>query len=102
MRHQLRIASRLEPAFRPGRPVVCGGTWGGTDRLAGSMLQTWKLAVAAALLGGIMSALVPRDSATTVQALIAARPPQTGMLDGEIEVLRPNRFLLRDRTGAIR
>jgi len=66
------------------------------------MPQTWKLAAAAVLLGAAAIALVPRDSATTVQAVLAAGRPAVTMLDGEIAVLRPNRFLLRDPTGAIR
>jgi len=81
--------------------------WGRGQKLIeeghlGPMLQPWKLAAAGALLGGVVSALLPRDTALTVQALVAAGQPQVAVLEGEIEVLRPNRFLLRDRTGAIR
>jgi hypothetical protein len=66
------------------------------------MLQPWKLAVAALLLGGTAIALIPRDTTATVQAVLTAPRPEAAVLDGEIDVLQPNRFRLRDSTGAIR
>jgi hypothetical protein len=66
------------------------------------LLNSWKIGAAALLLGGIAIGLVPRDPAVTVRQVVADGKPQAAMLEGAVEVLRPNRFLLRDQTGAIR
>jgi uncharacterized protein YdeI (BOF family) len=67
-----------------------------------TLLHSWKIGAAAVLLGAIAIGLVPRDSAATVRQVIAGEQPQVATLEGAVEVLRPNHFLLRDQTGAIR
>src|SRR5687768_3536787 len=65
-------------------------------------LQHLKLIGAAVLLGGITISMLPRDPAATVREVIAGQEPAGVVLTGAVEVLRPNRFLLRDDTGEIR
>jgi hypothetical protein len=67
-----------------------------------SFVNHWKLSGAAVLLGGIVIGLVPREQVVPVQEVIAAARPRAAVLEGEVELLRPNRFLLRDESGEIR
>jgi hypothetical protein len=62
----------------------------------------WKLGGAAALIGCIGIGFVPRDPTVTVREAVAGPAARAVVLEGEIEVLRPNRFILRDETGEIR
>lgn len=61
----------------------------------------WKIGGLAALLGGFAISFIPRDSAATVRQVIIGRPPHAALLEGNVTVLRANRFMLWDPTGAI-
>jgi hypothetical protein len=64
--------------------------------------QLWKLVGATVLLGGITISLLPRDPMVTVREAIDGPRSVNVVLTGAVETLRPNRFLLRDKTGEIR
>jgi hypothetical protein len=64
--------------------------------------QHWKLVSAAVVLGGLTISLLPRDPAVTVREVVTGQQTAGVVLSGAVEVLRPNRFLLRDGTGEIR
>jgi hypothetical protein len=66
-----------------------------------SLLRYWKIGAAAALLAGMVTASLPLGSAVAIHDLLAGQPALSVTLQGRIEVLRPNWFLLRDATGAI-
>jgi hypothetical protein len=62
----------------------------------------WKIGGAAALLGIIVTVLVPRERAATVRQVAAGQAARETAVEGRIEVIQPNRFRLRDATGVIR
>lgn len=64
--------------------------------------KPWKWIGAAVLAGAAVISVVPREPAATVEEVIAGESPRFVALAGTVDVLRPNRFLLRDETGEIR
>ena len=67
-----------------------------------SSVNPWKLGGAAALLGVIVIGLIPREPVVPVRQVIAGGQPRAAVMQGEVDVLRPNRFVLRDGSGEIR
>jgi hypothetical protein len=56
----------------------------------------------AALIGGIAIGLVPQEPDSSLHDVLTGGRSRSVTLTGQVEVLRPNRFLLRDGTGEIR
>jgi uncharacterized protein YdeI (BOF family) len=64
--------------------------------------QCWKIAVVGALLGMTGTLFAAREPTASVREVLARQGSPAVSVEGRVQVQQPNRFILRDRTGAIR
>jgi hypothetical protein len=64
--------------------------------------QNWKIASLGALLGLVGTQFATREPVATVRQVMNGSPRSRAAVQGWVEVRESNRFVLHDKTGAIR
>src|SRR5262249_34224823 len=85
---------RLTPAPARGKPVR-------SDTMV-LPDHSWKIAGVGALLGVMGTLFAAREPVATVREALASPSSAVVSVQGQVQVLRPNQFVLRDATGAVR